>query len=317
MHEHGYNKAMAFHLRKKRTPLRIDLSANNGALFFVAEQKGFFKEQRVSIQLNFVPFGRKGMENMLGGQSDIAALLETNIAYLGYSKNKVPVKAFASIQQRFDNKIILRHDGEDAATPEDLSGKRIAFQPGTTSHSFLFHFLKAHGIARNTVTLKTITPQAMPDAIMRGAVDAIVAWNPHTYHASRAMDELGQAHTLFENSGIYRSEVVLAATKTTLVKNTSQITAMLKALNMASAFLRDNKDDALNICAQYMKMPSTALREDYVLYDHALLPIGERYQSEVEMLGRWIKESDTSYESAAIPAYGDYIERTLFQNIFS
>lgn len=307
---------MAYHLRKKQNPLRIDLSANNGTLFFIAEQKGFFNDHNVKIKLNFVPFGRKGMENMLDGKCDIAALLETNIAYLGYSKNKLPVKTFASIQQRFDNKIILRHNDKDSAKPEDLFGKRIAFQPGTTSHSFLFHFLKTHNIKRSDVTLKTITPQAMPDAIMRGSVDAIVAWNPHTYHASRAMDELDQNYTIFKNSGIYRSEVVLTATKPTIVKHKTQITAMLRALKQAGEFLSHHKEDTLSICAQYMKMPVDALREDYALYGHTLLSVGDTYLKEIEMLGQWIKESDTTYESAEIPSYSDYIDRDFFVEFF-
>jgi len=303
---------MAHHLRKKRKKLRISFSTNFAQLLFVAEQKGCFSDENISLDMRCVPYGRKGLLDLIAGDTDIALLPEINIAYLGYMKPKIPIKVFGSVQQRFDNRILLRHDGQEKASPEDLRGKHIGFLPRTTSHSFLFLFLKHHNIDRGEIMLKTVTPQVMPDALMRGEVDAISAWNPHIYHASNAMKELGQVHTLFENPEIYKSQVVLGATKTTLVKRKQEIKKMLNALEKAQTYFHSHKEDVIHICANNIKMSVDAIRRDWHLYENSIEPLDSEYLNKIKILGTWIRENDTEFASAPLPDYSDCIDSDFF-----
>lgn len=158
---------MAHHLsRRGKKSFRLALTRAIALLVTVADQKGFFHDRGVRIEYIEVPFARKGMEMLLDGQAEMAVLTEINFAYLGYLKPRLPVKCFVSLERRVADNILIRLEN---AAPEDLRGMAVGFQPRSTSHSFLMRFLEVHGISRRDLTLKPLSPQAMPAALIPGA----------------------------------------------------------------------------------------------------------------------------------------------------
>jgi ABC-type nitrate/sulfonate/bicarbonate transport system substrate-binding protein len=61
---------------------------------------------------------------------------------------------------------------------EELKGKRVAYSGGSSSHLVLLRGLESAGMAERDVTLVSMEPAQMPDALESGAVDAYSAWEP-------------------------------------------------------------------------------------------------------------------------------------------
>ena len=61
---------------------------------------------------------------------------------------------------------------------ESLKGKRIGYSAGSSSHLVLLRGLKAAHLQESDVTLVSMEPAQMPDALESGAIDAFSAWEP-------------------------------------------------------------------------------------------------------------------------------------------
>ena len=298
----------------------MGMTKSEALLFSIAQEKGFFFDRKVSIKLNTVPYSRKSMEQMIDNMLDVAYLVEINIAYLGYLNSKIPIKCIASLEQRSSDNLIFRHKEGENPTPDDLWGKTIGFMPRTTSHGFLMRFLEKNNIPRHAVTLKPISPQAMPNALLRGEVDAISVWEIFTQNTIIAMHELGIPYTRFKNNGIYESEVVLAVTKPFLIKNRNTCMNIISALKDAENYLTDNPDKASALLLNKIGIDTNTLKNiDPEKYKNALKrttpklkPVGQSFLENLEFLGKWISEEDTQFKGQPLPDYSDFIDNSLF-----
>lgn len=243
---------MAYHLTKRRKKkFKLAHTKNIALILMIADQKGFFYDHGLDIEYIEVPHALKGMELLLEEKVDASVLVEINFAYLGYYSPKKPVKAFASLEKRTADDLLVH--GKNVQ-PEDIRGKTIGFTPRTTSHSFITKFLEHHDIPKRDVTLKPYNPLAIPNAFIRGEIDAASLWQPNTYNTIIAMKELGRPYTHFKNTGFHTSEVILGTHKSTLVKNSDQIKRLLKTLKEAEDFLVNNPETAHKIIAEKMKI---------------------------------------------------------------
>ena len=289
-------------------------------LFSIAQEKGLFFDHKVHINLNTVHYSRKSMEQMIDGELDSAYLVEINVAYLGYLNSKIPIKCIASLEQRSSDNLIFRHKDGENPTPDDLWGKTIGFMPRTTSHGFLMRFLEKNNIPKHAVKLKALTPQAMPNALLRGEVDAISVWEIFTQNTIIAMRELGISYTRFKNDGIYKSEVVLAVTKPFLIKNRNTCKRIILSLKDAEIYLTNNPDKAKILLLNKIGIDANALKNtDPEEYKAALKrttpklkPVGKNFLENLEFLGKWISEEDTEFKGQSIPDYTDFIDNSLF-----
>ena len=303
---------MAFYLSRKtgRKKFSLATAKNTSVLLWIAEQKGLLNDQQVQIDFNTVPYSLKGLELLLENKTECACLVEANVAYLGFFGSKEPVKCFASVQKRYDDQIIVR--GIESASPADLKSKKFGFMPRTTSHPFMLRFFERHGLSKKDVTLKVLTPQAMPDALIRGDVDAISVWNPHALYTIQGLKELGIPFTIFENTGFYASEVVLAAKKSFLIKNEKIIRATLDAMKNAHRYAQENPQDSMQIVAQKMNVPFDVLKNYWHQFVPQVSPVDSDFMNKITQLGEWIRESDTEFKGQPLPDYADLIDNRLF-----
>lgn len=313
---------MAYHLSKERKNpvIRTGRSKSVAMLMHIAQEKGFFYDRGVKIQMKPVPFARHSMELMINGQMDLAYLMEINIAYLGYLNPPVPIKCIASIEKRYADSIVLRHDKDETPTPQALRGKTIGFTPRTTSHGFLVNFLRTHNIQKQDIKLKAITPQALPDALIRGDVDAISVWHAHTQNAIVSMHELGLHWTQFHNDGIYESEVVLAVTKPFLIKHRKTCQNIILALQDAERYVKENPHEIYDLICKDILINADRLNQANPkekenlerIFKFEVTPLGASYLQKLKDQGQWIAENDTEFLRHPVPDYSDLIDNSFF-----
>lgn len=303
---------MAFYLKKhKKKRIRIARTRDLALLFLFAEQQGYFSDAGLEIEYVEASYGRLAMEWMVEGKVDMGIFAEFIFAYLAFYKPERPMKAIASVESRSPDNILMRWAN---GVPSDLIGKKIGFAPRTTSHSFLLLFLKQHGIDKQRVRLKALTPQALPDAFIRGDVDVMSLWQPYIHNTRASMEELGLPYTHFKNSGLYKSEVVLAATKALLATNGHAVKQILKCLKQAEGFAHANPKAFHQALLSKMRISSKAM-DVFNDFTPMLSPISPAYLENIDRLAEMIIETDTQYKAATKPDYTDYFDNSFLLDI--
>lgn len=308
---------MTYYLGKRNeNRLSITITKGLSALLWIAEQKGMFSDLGLKVSFKIVPYARKSLDLLVDGEVDCAALVETNVAYLGYLKPKIPVKCFAAIESRTGDNILLRSRAAGSARPQDLSGCRIGFMPRTTSHSFLNRFLDFYRIAKKDIVLRPVSPQLMGDVMANGEVDAVSCWMGYTFHTMSRLDRQGIPYTRFKNDGLFKSEVVLAAQKPCLVKKRKQIESLLKSLDAAKQYLSGHKQELVPVLGNRWNIPEEYRHEIWEQFHPGLAPIGPDYMQKIQEMGDWIRDKDTEFVGQNRPDYDDVVDNTIFLDLF-
>lgn len=311
---------MAYHLSKERKNpiIRTTHTKSAAILFHIAQTKGFFYDRGVKINTQFIPAANLSMDFITSNQIDLAYLMEINIAYLGYLDPQIPIKCIASVEKRYADSIVMRHSQGETPTPQDLRGKTIGFAPRTTSHGFLVNFLRAHNIPKQDIKLKALNPQTIPNALIRGDVDAISIWYAHSRSAIVSMHELGLHWTQFHNDGIYESEVVLAVTKPFLVKHRKTCRSFILALQDAERYIKENPHILSEIISGNLRISMDRLKQANPkenlekLFKFEVAPLNDSYLQILKNQGQWIRENDTEFLGRPLPDYSDFIDNSFF-----
>lgn len=282
--------------------------------FLVAEQQGFFSEYGVKFEYITVPHGRKAMEMLVASDVDMAIMADVVFAYMGFQTPVTPVKTIASVEKRHLNNIFI---SKEHARPEDLIGKTIGFTPRTTSESYLMVFLAKHGITKQQVTLKPLNPQTLPNALMRGEIDALSLWEPYIHNMIYAMRELGMPYTHLKIAGLYTSETVLCATKTLLVKNRNAVLDILKALKAAEIFMHEKPDMAQRALRSKMAIAGEDIQDVMECFVPKLGLVSPAYLDLADMLADLIIETNTAYAGRTKPVYTDFVDNSFLLDMIT
>jgi ABC-type nitrate/sulfonate/bicarbonate transport system substrate-binding protein len=107
-------------------------------------------------------------------------------------------------------RMVVRHDGGcDGLTAEKYftdQHRTIATSFGGGPQYFTHLFLTSNNISENDVTLKSLKPDEMPNAIYGKSVDAIAIFDPA---ASQAEQDRSYGHCTFPDPGVYREHYVI------------------------------------------------------------------------------------------------------------
>lgn len=246
----------------------------------VAGNQGFFDGIGTEVSLYTVSgSGQQSVEAMLAGSADIAVTGKgpagSAIAQYG---DEIVVLAGTNIttgdqvwvagpdmtgetqlvayDAAKDNKDEVRASYEAAA--EKLGGTiRAGVQKGATTESDYKSWLKAMGISYNdfgtdgagVVTLVDVKANTLPTTLATGSdIDIMAASQPYP---DTAIAQIAGAYVLGSNADTnsYGVEFLLT-TKKVYEEKQDSIKALLAALQTTAAFMNDNPEQAIEICAQ-------------------------------------------------------------------
>jgi NitT/TauT family transport system substrate-binding protein len=165
--------ALVFHVSiglAEEQKLILGSTANLGVLPLVAKHDSIFVKNGIEVDYRKFQTGKMTMDALISGDIEIGTIVDSNVAFIGYSKN--PIKVIASLAIKLDDAIWYRSD-KQITRPIDLIGKRIGYTPATTSHIFLARFLEANNISWSQITPVVLQPPAMEGALRNEHVDAV------------------------------------------------------------------------------------------------------------------------------------------------
>ena len=160
-------------------PITLNLAymPNYASLWGVlsADSQGFFAEEGITVVLNEFPDGPSEIAAMESGKIDLA--------YIGKGAHRLCVLGnaviFAPSSVHTTDKIVI-HPNSGIEKMEDLRGKTIAFNSGSTSETTFDNVLKVAGLTRDDVDGYDMSIDNMVPAMVSGSVDAAVCWNPYS-----------------------------------------------------------------------------------------------------------------------------------------
>lgn len=247
----------------RKGPVKIGLVTWMGyGPFYVAQEKGFFKENNVEVQLEKIEGDVERRAAIASGNLDAIALTLDSMIVL--RSNDIPLKTVMAIDASNGGDGIVAVQGINSI--EDLKGHEIAFPSGLPSHFFLYSVLKEHGMKMSDIKPVPMDADQAGAAFASGKIDAAVTWEPWLSKAR----EIGRGHVLAD-SKTHPGEIedVLFMRENVIAERPQEIEGIIKAWYKAVDFVASNPAEAKTIMAKAFGLP-----EDKVTM---LLP-GIRYE---------------------------------------
>jgi NitT/TauT family transport system substrate-binding protein len=226
----------------------------------VADRKGFFAKNGLEVEVFNFTTGKQCLDTVMGGGADIATTAEAPTTAAAMSGQKIAFLA----RTEYSYIKTLTATAAGIRKPADLKGKRIAFTAGTGGEVYTMQLLKVAGLTKEDITLVNLRPQDMVAALASGSIDAYDTWEPHIHNGKKA---LGAKAAELDTKGIYAETFNIVVMQDYLQKKPAIATSFLKSLIEAEAWIGANRDEAIKVVAEFVKMPVDDLKpiwDDYV-----------------------------------------------------
>ena len=226
----------------------------------IADRKGFFAQNGLDVEVFNFTTGKQCLDTVMGGGADIATTAEAPTTAAAMSGQKIALLA----RTEYSYIKTLTATAAQIRKPADLKGKRIAFTAGTGGEVYTMQLLKAAGLGKDDVTLVNLRPQDMVAALASGSIDAYGTWEPHIFNGIKA---LASKAAPLDTKGIYAETFNIVLMQDYLQKKPEVAKNFLRALVEAEAWMKANREQAINVVAEFVKMPVDELKpiwDDYV-----------------------------------------------------
>lgn len=296
-----------------KRPEKIHLTTPKTAysiLTIIADEKGYFEDEGLDININYVKTGKIAMDDLLSGNADFSNVVETNVAFAGFLNADIEV--LCSIEKVYDASIVARKDA-GIYSPNDLKGKKIGVLLATTSQVFTDRFLAKHGIPKDSVELVNLLPPAMQSAIIEGSgVDAISIWQPYIYNVQNTLDSKNQI--TFSDKNIFTGYMTLTGNKNYIKNNPEVAKKMLKAYLRAEEFVKNNETEAMELVASFLNIPQKTVESIWSQYDISV-GLDQQLIKDVKKEGKWIIETQKSHKNKSLPHYDDFFNKKILKSV--
>jgi ABC-type nitrate/sulfonate/bicarbonate transport system substrate-binding protein len=236
-----------------------DIIASSMTSFYVAVEKGHFREERLQVRLI-----------SMTGDVMVRAALSGNIAFgMGFgapalaAANGLPIKIIAGMLQK-PVYSLYASVGFKGKTTKDLKGRKVGITGfGAASEHAARAILNHHGLepVKDVALIPLRSATNMLLGIQSGSVDAAILWPPHSFQAEKiGMIKLEYLGDLLDmpNSGLFTSEDILH-------KEPDLLRRFLRAANKGIRYLHNggNKDEIVRLLMRKFKLEQDTAEAAY------------------------------------------------------
>lgn len=225
-------------------PLKVGYSTWVGyGPLFLAREKGFFKEEKVDIELINVEDPKERFFALAAGRlHGLVSTIDTMVLYLKTGQEFQYVLALDD--SAGGDGIVARREIKSV---KDLKGKKVAFAEGSVSQFFLNVLLKEAGLAQTELEAVNMTAGDAGAAFVAGKVDAAVTWEPWLTRGRAAP----HGHLLVDSSktpGLITD--VLIFRRDVIQKRRQEVQGVVNAWHRAVAYWETNPKESSEIMAK-------------------------------------------------------------------
>ena len=231
----------------KAAPIMLGLAHESlAALAIIANNKQYFSEQGVDVEVKNYASGKLALNAFLDGEVDLATTADIPIVFKSMKRRDFKIVSTIGSSDNEPRIIALKNAGINK--PEDLRGKRVATQKASAVHFFLHVFLLKNGMDASDVDLSYMKGKKLPAALAAKEIDAFSMREPFIGEATELLGE--DNVVVFTAPGLYRKTFNLIASKSIIRHKSEHVEKIVKALAQAEAFAIQNEGEAVTIVAQ-------------------------------------------------------------------
>lgn len=251
-------------------PLRIGwVQAMANAPALIAEEKGYFRDEGLNVELKGFGDGPVIQQAVAGGEIDVAYIGAPPVYQ--WAARGLDAKIIAKVNYG-QAAVIAKADGPIHAL-SDLKGKRLAgVNRGSGMDVLLRGYVlqEAAGLSPDTdLALSQMPVGNMNAALDTGVVDAAFLWEPFISQSVLR----GAGRVVFDVNGALPGYpwYVVAAPDKTLKERPDDLVKLLRANSKAIAFLREHPEEADRIIARSFKLEALKAADGSVVPPEAIV----------------------------------------------
>jgi ABC-type nitrate/sulfonate/bicarbonate transport system substrate-binding protein len=228
------------------------------ALPQVAQARGFYREAGLEATVRLHKSGKDALVDLLAGNADFAVVAETPVMLAILKGERISI--VATIQTSSRSHMVVARKDRGIRSLADLEGKRVAAARGASSHYFLDAALLTSGVFPSDVQLVDLPVETIPEALLKGEIDAGSTVTPYSYEALRLLGDQG---IMLRDENVYRYNFVVVARQAHVRDHPTSVPKLLSALMAAEAFVHDDRAEAQEIVRRTTGMEAAHLRETW------------------------------------------------------
>jgi NitT/TauT family transport system substrate-binding protein len=208
----------------------------------IAEQKGWFKEEGVNVELKWFEYS-PSMDAFSAGKVDAVAM--TNGDALVTGSSGAPSVAILINDFSNGNDMIVAKAGIKSVA--DLKGKKIGVEVGLVDHLLLLKALESVKLSEKDVKIVPMKTDQAAQTLKSGAVDAVAAWQPNSGTALKEVPGSSAVFTSANAPGLIYD--VLAVNPKSLTEHKAEWAKVVKVWFKVASYVKDpkNMDDSAKI----------------------------------------------------------------------
>lgn len=306
------NSVSTNHEKNNLTPEKITVGLSkqpSSSLFFIAQEKGFFKAQNLDLSIINFPSGKRALvDGLLQNAVDLIATTEVPFVFSSFQYQDLKIISTIFVADNV-NRIIARRDA-GIEKPVDLTSKKVATQKASAVHYFLDLFLKENGMSSKDINLSFMKAEKLPGALAEGKIDAYSMREPFI---AQAKTMLGNNAIIFSEPGIYNQVELLVTRDKYLHENKASIRRLIMALRDAQIYANEHLKEANEIISRNLGVPVEVVIstrgniQQRVSLDQSTLLL-------LENIARWAI-SENMVSQRRIPDYLEYIDFDILLSI--
>jgi NitT/TauT family transport system substrate-binding protein len=223
---------------------------------FTAQEKGFFKDEGVNVDIKPIVSANRLMDSMLAAQLDGAALINLQVALTieGKDPNRVKLVNLQVWKEKSFPDYILVRSATKINSINQLEGHTVGLHPGSAVKAFSKTVFQHFNVNVDKVSFIELDPAQMQAAVTAGRVDAVYAMDP----AATTLVESGLCHVLIANpmKYIFNAPVPISGTVLStkfLSEHPQEAQKIIKALDRAIIYMREqgHEEEIAGFIAKY------------------------------------------------------------------
>ncbi len=275
------------------------LPYEGSTLIYIAEDREFFKANGLDVKIKDYETGLATTDALNKKEVDVAACAEFII--VGKALRKEKIRLIATIARNINEHIIGRADRGVRAIA-DLKGKKIGVSRRTAAEFFLGRFLDLHGLSIKEITPVDLAPSRLGDALIKGDVDAVIAWQPW---ARQIGERLSTNQVFWEAQSSQLLYWNIVGTEDWLEKHGPLVKKLLSSLIQAEKFQISHPGEAKAIVQRRLKYDDAYMADIWPEQQFAL-SFDQSLILAMEDEARWMINNGLTVEKQ-VPDFLNYI----------
>ena len=219
------------------------------APFFVALDKGFYKEEGLEVEI-LEGSGSTTVAQLVSNMTNPVAYVDAATMMRGAGAG-MPIKAVGVTLQQSPMAFIYRADAPRPTKIEEIKGSRIAITAGDASLAIFTAFMGKLGMKLDDVNLITVAnPQSKEQAVLNKQADALLGYFMDQGPRMQLQTGVKMGWTrLYDMAGVSTLSSAIIANNDWLkdAKNQVQLRRFLRASQRGWQYAFDNRDEAAEI----------------------------------------------------------------------